>query len=256
MRVRLGQFLAWLTAVALTWAAPAWAEEMDQLVFRDGSVAEGRVEELRYGVYRFLDVESGASRWVACPELRFVIYGNGARARQFLGMTERSVHCPDLCLGDVRLLPAAAHRRQAVEAIRGAAQSVYLMTFRLADEGQDAVAEVLAALRERARAGVESCLLLPGAMRQRFQETSRSREAAEILAADGVEIRVIDGGAVPHQNLLIADRRILCMGSSDLTAGGLEDQLEWNLVSEHPTLVQAAVADFLAGRERSRPLGE
>jgi phosphatidylserine/phosphatidylglycerophosphate/cardiolipin synthase-like enzyme len=223
----------------------------DQVYFRDGTSEAGTVISEHNGVYTFQGRQRGTYP-LAKEKVRFVVYEDAATAVERLRLEDLLSRCADPVPAAVDILPAEAYAEAVLEAVRGARKYIYVMTYNLSGGQSGTLADLYQALQERAAAGVKVYIIVPGGSRAAAGVKIASQNYAEKLAASGIQVRFLRQAKVQHKKLIIVDTRKAFLGSSNLTAAALSDNVELNIATEQPAFVREAVADFRSMLRRAK----
>ncbi|NCA83114.1 MAG: hypothetical protein EOM72_10285 [Opitutae bacterium] len=219
----------------------------DLIRLRDKRELSGRIIQETSAGYVLIPVDAPTQiKRIPREATAFVLYGDQAQAAKILGLDSAARNLAKAPVpADVRLLAAGPFGQALLEAARSATNSIWISAYYFSDSRGAPIKDFYATLREKAATGVEVVILAensnasPPAMRR-----ANANFAAE-LAQDGIQALLWSGtNKALHKKLVIVDRRLLLLGSSNLSLSGTYGSIEMNILTEALHLVQPAIADF------------
>lgn len=122
--------------------------------------------------------------------------------------------------GSVELLIERDYYEEAIEAIDGATQEIYVMMFSMLydpDDWSDEANDLINALIRARRRGVEVHILLENSL-------DTNREAYNYLKSNGIDVSYDSPSTTLHAKIVVVDGRIVFLGSHNWS----ESALHWN----------------------------
>ncbi|WP_231855745.1 phospholipase D-like domain-containing protein [Thermococcus peptonophilus] len=122
--------------------------------------------------------------------------------------------------GSVELLIERDYYEEAIEAIDGATQEIYVMMFSMLydpDDWSDEANDLINALIRARRRGVEVHVLLENSL-------DTNREAYDYLKSNGIDVSYDSPSKTLHAKIVVIDGRIVFLGSHNWS----ESALHWN----------------------------
>lgn len=243
--------LLWLAPLRLAVAAP------DRIHLRNGQRLTGTVLRQLGGNYLFQQAQPGGPaslQRIPKTAVTYVVYGDSAKAAQTLGLENmRRRLCRHAPMRSVHILPTQAFGEAIVQTARQAAQSIWLAAYYLRAGGHPRITTFYDTLRQKAREGVDVVLIGEFSTGTPMPIRHQALNFAQDLAADGIRILFVQGRKVQHKKMLIIDKRLVLLGSSNLTTSGIYSSSEMNVQISEPRFVSAAVRDFKKLAREAKP---
>ena len=219
----------------------------DLIRLRDGRELTGRIIQNTATGYVLVPTTAPSQiRRIPREATAFVLYGDPSQGAKILGLDSAARNLAKAPpAAEVRLLAAEPFGHALLDAVRSATNSIWISAYYFSDSRAAPIQEFYATIREKAAAGVEVVILAensntsPPTMRR-----ANANFAAE-LSRNGIHALLWSGtNQALQKKLVIVDRRLLLLGSSNLSLSGTYGSIEMNVLTEAPHLVAPAVADF------------
>lgn len=229
----------------------------DRVYLRDGRMLEGQVLGERRGQYAFrADTPSVAHQQIPKDAVKFVLYGDRAKADQILGLSPPASRGNDTLAASATILPTEAFGQTLGPTAQAATQSVWIAAYYISGYITGPIQEFYDTIREKARAGLDVVLIGEFSSGTRPAQRHATLNYAAELETDGVTVLFIQGYKTMHKKMIIVDEKTVLLGSSNLTVAGTVGSDEMNVRVDSPTFARQAVADFARLREIAIPASE
>jgi phosphatidylserine/phosphatidylglycerophosphate/cardiolipin synthase-like enzyme len=245
-------FIIAFLVISTSQAAP------DRVYLRDGRILEGQVLSERGGLYTFLTgTSSGAHQQIPKQAVKFVLFGDRAKADQYLGLSRAARLGKDADVASATILPAEPFGEAIVQAVQSATQSIWIAAYYISGNITGPIKDFYDTIREKARAGLDVVLVCEYSTDTRPSVRDATLNfVEEHLARDGVKVLFIQGRKAMHKKMIIVDGKTVLLGSSNLTVAGTVGSNEMNVRVDSPVFARRAAADFARLRALAVPASE
>lgn len=246
--------IAALVAILLCLLSPILIHAApDRVYLRDGRVLEGQILGEQRGQYTFLT--DGKQQQMPKGSVKFVLYGDRAKADQFLGLNRAAQQAKGSeDTAPVRILPAEGFGEAIVPAVQSATQSIWIAAYYISGNMTGPIKEFYDTIRQKALAGLDVVLVCEYSTDTRPAVRMATQNfAQEELARDGVTVLLIQGKKTMHKKMIIVDGNTVLLGSSNLTVAGTVGSNEMNVRIDSPAFARRAMADFARLRALALP---
>lgn len=226
----------------------------DRVYLRDGQIMDGQVMGESRGQYAFrASATTSSPQQIPKDAVKFVVYGDPAKARQVLGLDRAIRLGKDADMTSVTILPTEAFGRALGPAVQTATQSIWVTAYYLSGHLSGPIQEFYEGLRERARAGLDVVMICEFSTGTRPSVRHATLNFTEELSRDGITVLFIQGGKTMHKKMIIIDGKTVLLGSSNLTVAGTMGSNEMNVRVDSPAFARRAASDFARLRDRAIP---
>ncbi|HMP77389.1 MAG TPA: phospholipase D family protein [Kiritimatiellia bacterium] len=240
------------TLAVLLFALTAATATSDRVYLRDGRILEGQVMSELRGQYAFRDGAANTTpQQIPKDAVKFVVYGDGVKARQVLGLDQAARLGRDADFATATILPTEAFGQELGPVVQTATQSIWIAAYYLSGHISGPIKEFYDALREKARAGLDVVMICEFSTGTRPSVRHATLNFAEELARDGITVLFIQGGKTMHKKMIIIDGKTVLLGSSNLTVAGTMGSNEMNVRVDSPAFAQRAAYDFAHLKSRA-----
>jgi phosphatidylserine/phosphatidylglycerophosphate/cardiolipin synthase-like enzyme len=240
-------FLAIYTTLAAT----------DQIYLRDGQMLEGQIFSEQRSQYLFrATAPKSTHQQIPKDAVKFVLYGNQAKANQILGLMQAAQPGNDSTIASATILPTEAFGEALGPTAQTATQSIWVAAYYISGHIAGPIKGFYDTIREKARAGLDVVLICEFSAGTRPSVRNATLNYVEELARDGITVLFIQGYKTMHKKMIIVDGKTVLLGSSNLTVAGTVGSDEMNVRVDSPAFARQAVADFERLRARAIPASE
>lgn len=231
--------------------------EIDQIHLRDGKIIEGVVLNEVRSVYTVQSTEA-ARKQLQIPKhaVKFIVYGDRSKTDQYLGLSRIARSTKGAALGTATLLPTQAFAQAALEAVRGATNSIWMTAYYISGAKSGQIREIYDTLREKVKSGVSVVLVCEFSSGTRPAIRHATLNVASELAADKIEVLFIQEYRSMHKKMIIVDGNTVFLGSSNLTQAGTESSNEMNVQIATKAFARRAIEDFQRIRSRAKTIDQ
>ncbi|MCZ7592644.1 MAG: phosphatidylserine/phosphatidylglycerophosphate/cardiolipin synthase family protein [Kiritimatiellae bacterium] len=244
-------FVLFLLAVNTALAAP------DLIYLRDGRMLEGQVMNELRDQYSFrASAGIPASQQIPKDAVKFVVYGDPAKARQVLGLDQAARLGKNTDLATATILPTEAFGQSLGPVVQAATQSIWITAYYVSGFIEGPIKVFYETIRAKARAGLDVVMICEFSAGTRPAVRNATLNFVKELSRDGVTVLFIQGGKTMHKKMIIVDGKTVLLGSSNLTVAGTVGSNEMNVQVDSPTFAKRAASDFARLRARAIPATE
>lgn len=227
----------------------------DTIYLRNGEVWEGTIFQESAAEYAFVPSAAGAPlRRIPRAAVRFALYGDDAKADRALGISAARRLCQDARPVSARILGAEDFGRAILDAARNAQTSVWVSAYAFSPYLEGPVGVFFAVLAAKVKDGVEVVLLGEYGQATPPSVKQATRNFLAEMARYGMRAYLLGERKALHKKLLIVDRRVVFLGSSNLTPAGTLYNQDVNVRIDCPVAARPIIADFEHMRRRAIPL--
>lgn len=224
----------------------------DRIYLRDGRILEGLVMNELRDQYAFrANVSSTVPHQIPKDAVKFVVYGDHAKARQVLGLDQAASLGKDTDVATATILPTEAFGQTLGPAVQAATQSIWITAYYVSGFLDGPIKEFYDTIRAKARAGLDVVMICEFSAGTRPSVRHATLNFVEELSRDGITVLFIQGGKTMHKKMVVVDGRTVLLGSSNLTVAGTAGSNEMNVRVDSPAFARRAAADFARLRVRA-----
>ena len=229
----------------------------DRAYLRDGRMLEGQVLGEQRNTYIFRsDTPPAGQHQIPHNAVKFVLYGDRAKAHRILGLSHASQLGKDPAVASATILPTEAFGEALGPFAQAATQSVWIAAYYISGYISGPIKVFYDTIREKARAGLDVVLICEFSSGTPTSVRNATLNYADELARDGVTVRFIQGHKTMHKKMIIVDGKTVLLGSANLTVAGTVGSDEMNVRVDSPDFARQAAADFARLREKTIPASE
>ena len=236
--------------------APANAQiaPPDLLYMRDGQTLSGNIVGETTDVYRTLlpAFPSPLLTNVSVKAVRYVVYGTPAKARTALRLDETARALGANDPARIEFLPTEAFGEAIAAAVEAARERVWILAYYVSGGSHPTIQRFYEGMRGKARAGMDVRVISEFGKGTPMPIRNGTLNFAHTLQDDGVAVRFIQEYRVMHKKLLLVDRDKVLLGSSNLTAAGVDGSDEFNVLIASEPFARQAEADFKRLAQRAQ----
>ena len=249
--------LVWLLLLALGLSnAKAQIAPPDLLYMRDGQTLSGNIVGETPDGYRTLLQAFPSPRLtnVSVKSVRYVVYGTPAKARTALRLDETARALGANDPARIEFLPTEAFGEAIAAAVEAARERVWILAYYISGGSHPTIQRFYEGMRGQARAGMDVRVISEFGKGTPMPIRNGTLNFAHTLQDDGVAVRFIQEYRVMHKKLLLVDRDKVLLGSSNLTAAGVDGSDEFNVLIASEPFVRQAEADFKRLAQQAQPI--
>jgi len=240
-------FLAISTTLAAT----------DQIYLRDGRMLEGQIFSEQRNQYLFrATAPRSTHQQIPKDAVKFVLYGDQAKARQVLGLKQTTQPGKDSMIASATILPTEAFGKALGPTAQAATQSVWIAVYYISGYIAGPIKEFYDTIREKARSGLDVVMICEFSAGTRPSVRNATLNYAAELERDGITVLFIQGYKTMHKKMIIVDGKTVLLGSSNLTVAGTVGSNEMNVRVDSAAFARQAMADFVRLRTHAIPASE
>ena len=229
----------------------------DRVYLRDGRELEGLILGEQREQYTFRANSSGAApQRIPKDAVKFVLYGDHAKAAQVLGLKQDSQMGPNASAASATILPTEAFGQALTPTVQAATQSIWIAACYISGNITGPIQEFYDTIREKARAGLDVVLVCEFSAGTQPAIRHATLNYADTLSQSGVTVLFIQEYKTMHKKMIIVDGKTVLLGSSNLTVAGTVGSDEMNVRVDSPDFARRAAADFARLREKAIPASE
>ena len=236
--------------------APANAQiaPPDLLYMRDGQTLSGNIVGETTDVYRTLlpAFPSPLLTNVSVKAVRYVVYGTPAKARTALRLDETARALGANDPARIEFLPTEAFGEAIAAAVEAARERVWILAYYVSGGSHPTIQRFYEGMRGKAHAGMDVRVISEFGKGTPMPIRNGTLNFAHTLQDDGVAVRFIQEYRVMHKKLLLVDRDKVLLGSSNLTAAGVDGSDEFNVLIASEPFARQAEADFKRLAQRAQ----
>ena len=236
--------------------APANAQiaPPDLLYMRDGQTLSGNIVGETTDVYRTLlpAFPSPLLTNVSVKAVRYVVYGTPAKARTALRLDETARALGANDPARIEFLPTEAFGEAIAAAVEAARERVWILAYYVSGGSHPTIQRFYEGMRGKSRAGMDVRVISEFGKGTPMPIRNGTLNFAHTLQDDGVAVRFIQEYRVMHKKLLLVDRDKVLLGSSNLTAAGVDGSDEFNVLIASEPFARQAEADFKRLAQRAQ----
>ncbi|HPC19065.1 MAG TPA: phospholipase D family protein [Kiritimatiellia bacterium] len=224
----------------------------DRVYLRDGRILEGQVVGEQRGLYAFHSTSTAtAPQQIPKNAVKFVLYGDRAKADQALGLKRTAQMGQDAPAASATILPTEAFGQALTPTVQAATQSIWIAAYYISGNITGPIQQFYDTIREKAHAGLNVVLVCEFSAGTRPAIRHATLNYADTLARDGVTVRFIQGYKTMHKKMIIVDGKTVLLGSANLTVAGTTGSNEMNVRIDSPEFARQAATDFARLREKA-----
>ena len=137
-------------------------------------------------------------------------------------------------------------------AVEAARERVWILAYYISGGSHPAIQRFYEGMRGKARAGMDVRVISEFGKGTPMPIRNGTLNFAHTLQDDGVAVRFIQEYRVMHKKLLLVDRDKVLLGSSNLTAAGVDGSDEFNVLIASEPFARQAEADFKRLAQRAQ----
>ena len=228
----------------------------DVLYLRDGRTLSGNIVGEAPDVYRTLLPASPSPLLtnVSIYTVRYVVYGTPTKARAALRLDETARALGANDPAKIMFLPTEAFGGAIAAAVEAARERIWILAYYISGGSHPAIQRFYEGLRVKARAGLDVRVISEFGQGTPMPIRNGTLNFAHTLQDDGLAVRFIQEYRVMHKKLLLVDRDKVLLGSSNLTAAGVDISDEFNVLIESEPFARQAEADFKRLDQQAQPI--
>ena len=228
----------------------------DLLYMRDGQTLSGNIVGETPDGYRTLLQAFPSPRLtnVSVKSVRYVVYGTPAKARTALRLDETARALGANDPARIEFLPTEAFGEAIAAAVEAARERVWILAYYISGGSHPTIQRFYEGMRGQARAGMDVRVISEFGKGTPMPIRNGTLNFAHTLQDDGVAVRFIQEYRVMHKKLLLVDRDKVLLGSSNLTAAGVDGSDEFNVLIASEPFVRQAEADFKRLAQQAQPI--
>ena len=226
----------------------------DLLYMRDGQTLSGNIVGETPDGYRTLLQAFPSPRLtnVSVKSVRYVVYGTPAKARTALRLDETARALGANDPARIEFLPTEAFGEAIAAAVEAARERVWILAYYISGGSHPTIQRFYEGMRGQARAGMDVRVISEFGKGTPMPIRNGTLNFAHTLQDDGVAVRFIQEYRVMHKKLLLVDRDKVLLGSSNLTAAGVDGSDEFNVLIASEPFARQAEADFKRLAQRAQ----
>ena len=221
---------------------------------RDGQTLSGNIVGETPDGYRTLLQAFPSPRLtnVSVKSVRYVVYGTPAKARTALRLDETARALGANDPARIEFLPTEAFGEAIAAAVEAARERVWILAYYISGGSHPTIQRFYEGMRGQARAGMDVRVISEFGKGTPMPIRNGTLNFAHTLQDDGVAVRFIQEYRVMHKKLLLVDRDKVLLGSSNLTAAGVDGSDEFNVLIASEPFARQAEADFKRLAQRAQ----
>ena len=137
-------------------------------------------------------------------------------------------------------------------AVEAARERVWILAYYISGGSHPTIQRFYEGMRGQARAGMDVRVISEFGKGTPMPIRNGTLNFAHTLQDDGVAVRFIQEYRVMHKKLLLVDRDKVLLGSSNLTAAGVDGSDEFNVLIASEPFTRQAEADFKRMAQRAQ----